>query len=299
MIEIFGDGIRDEIGIWLEIVGESSVPHEARRLTFVSVSLVLHEEKTFLEIRCLSPTINRQFYLFATAVADRVSEYKETPQEAVDLELRNFGALLQEKYSLSIERQIGLLGELLVLERLVVSEGPFAVDAWIGPQGEPHDFKIGNREFEVKTTSGTRRIHVINGLKQLTPSPECSLFILSVLLGPGGKDSGSSLPMKIEEIEQLLKRDSGCLKAFHDSLESVGYVTADRSQYDRSFALRRPLALIPVDAKFPVITMSSLFTSIGEAAHRLDHIEYHVNVEGLESEEGTELYSTIFPWYEA
>jgi len=298
-IEVFGDGINDRIGIWLELTGNANIPEQASRLASVSINRVTRGEKSFLEIVSLSSAINRQFYLFVIAVADRILESNQIASEAVALELESFAALLQEKLFLSIERQLGLLGELLVLDRMIATDGPKATKAWIGPRGEPHDFRVGNHEFEVKSTSGTRRIHTINNLTQLAASPDCSLFILSVLLGPAGKDSGFSLAMKVEATQLLLKDSHDCGKLFMDNLELAGYSSRDHSQYTRAFDLRRPLALIPVDSNFPVITGQTLKNAIGEIAHRIDHFEYDVNVEGLESEEGTELYSTMFPWPKA
>ena len=295
-INIFGDGIRDQIGIWLEVPDGLHIPDEFRRLSFLSVRSVSHNGKEMLEIACLSSEINRQFYVFAITLADRVLQSRESPIEAFANELVSFASLAKEKLLLSIEKQIGLLGELLVLERMILSEGPLATEAWVGPQGEPHDFKVGNLEFEVKTTSGTRRIHRVSNLAQLMPSLGCSLFFLSVVLGPGGKDNGFSLATKIETIERLLKENAECLKRFVRNMEALGYESAYHAQYSRVFALRRPLAIIPVGDGFPVITLKTLNLAMGEIAHRIDHLEYDVNVEGLEYEEGSTVYTTVFPW---
>jgi hypothetical protein len=296
LVEVFSDGISGRIGIWLESATVVAVSEKARRLAFVSIQTVKRDEKLFLEISSLSPMIHRQFYVFVTAVADRVLELNQSISEALDLELESFAALLEEKALLSIERQLGLIGELIVLERMITADGPQAIDAWIGPRGEPHDFRVARNEFEVKTTAASRRVHTIHNFTQLIVSPNCILFIVSVLLGPAGRDSGFSLAKKIDSIRSLLGGSRSRENEFHVHLESYGGVAHDYSQYDRSFDLRRPLAVIPVDSFFPAIVPSSLKSILGEEAHRVDHIVYDVNVEGLESEEGTKLYSEVFPW---
>jgi len=296
LIEVFGDGISDRVGIWLETEADVNIPEQAKRLALVSIQTVKRGEGFFLEIVSSSRLINRSFYLFATAVADRVLQMNQSPSEAVALELQCFAALLEEKPLLSIERQLGLIGELIVLERMISADGPQAIDAWIGPLREPHDFRVMNSEFEVKSTAGSRRIHTIHNLTQLTVSPGCLLFIVSILLGPGGKGGGFSLATKIESIQSLLKDSVQHEKGFIDRLESCGYSSQDHSQYNRAFGLRRPLALVPIDSRFPTITSTSLQYLLGEEAHRIDRFVYDVNVDGLESEEGTEFYAEVFPW---
>lgn len=243
LIEVFGDGINDRVGIWIESTADVNIPEQAQRLALVSIQTVKRGERSFLEIVSSSPLINRQFYLFANAVADQVLQLNQSPTEAVALELQCFTALLEEKSLLSIERQLGLIGELIVLERMISADGPQAIEAWIGPLREPHDFRVVNHEFEVKSTAGTRRIHTIHNLTQLTVSPGCLLFIVSVLLGPGGKDGGFSLATKIESIQKLLKGSVDQESLFRERLESCGYSGRDHSQYNRAFGLRRPLAL--------------------------------------------------------
>lgn len=296
VIEVFGDGINDRVGIWIESLAEVNIPEQVRRLAFVSFETMEREGVSFLEIATISPLINRQFYLFVTAVADRVLEFHQSASEAVVLELQSFAALLEEKSLLSIERQLGLMGELIVLERMISADGSAAIAAWIGPLGEPHDFRNGNSELEVKTTAGTRRIHTIHNLTQLTVSPGCSLSIVSILLGPAGKDGGFSLATKIESIQNSLKGSAKDEEQFLTALESSGYSSQDHSQYNRLFALRRPIAVVPIDSQFPTITSSTLQALLGQEAHRIDRFVYDVNVEGLESEEGTEVYETVFPW---
>ncbi len=296
VIEVFGDGINHRVGVWIESPVEVNIPEQARRLAFVSVQTVKHKAVSFLEIATTSPLINRQFYLFVTAIADRVLDSHQSAIEAVTLELQSFAALLKEKSLLTIERQVGLIGELIVLERMLSADGSGAIAAWIGPHGEPHDFRVGNSEFEVKTTISTRRIHTIHNLTQLTGSPGCRLFIISILLGPPGKDSGFSLAEKIESINRSLKESPNEKKQFLTALESNGYSSTDHAQYDRLFALRGPIAVVPVDSQFPTITSSTLKALLGHEAHRIDRFVYDVNVEGLESEEGTEVYEAAFPW---
>lgn len=296
IIEVFGDGIKNVVGMLIECPDITLIPDQAKRLASVSFQTIQRDEKLFLEIATTSHLINRQFYSFATAIADRILESQQPPAEAIALELRYFTALLEEKRLLSIERQVGLLGELIVLEKMIRSDGPDAIQAWIGPQGEPHDFRAGRNEFEVKTAAGSRRIHTIHNLTQLLASPDSSLFIMSILVGPAGKDGGFSLASKIESISRYLEAAPHRLHEFQDALQSLGYSDRDQSHYDRAFILRRPLAVVPVNSQFPAVTASGLLSLLGQEAHRIDRFVYDVNIEGLESEEGSDDYVFVFPY---
>ena len=296
LIEVFWDGDTKTAGLWVQTTAAGAIPDAATRLASVSAQLIERYGVAVLEIRTTSSLINREFYLFANAIADRILETGQPADDAVAHELACFGTLFEQRRILSIERQIGLLGELLVLERMISDDGPDAMEAWIGPQGEPHDFRIIDNEFEVKTSVGTRRIHTINSLAQLIPSPGSSLFIMSILLGPPGSDSGFSLAGKVEAIGESLATIPNRQRQFKSALESLGYLQLDHSHYERRFTLRRPLAIVPIDNQFPSITSASLFTLLGREAYRVDRLIYDVSIEGLESDEATTLYQSVFPY---
>src|SRR5439155_24656480 len=94
----------------------------------------------------------------------------------------------------------------------------------------------------------------INGAAQLFPSKGCSLFLASVQLGPAGAGSGFSLPEKVESLLKLLSSGPALIRRFTSALESYGLRKAELAHYPQRFSLRRPLALIPVDKKFPAIS---------------------------------------------
>ena len=236
-----------------------------------------------------------QFYHFAVAVSERILVERRPAIDAVLLELQCFAELLEEKPLLGVERQLGLIGELIVLERLIAKHGADGLNAWGGPQREPHDFRLGTVELEVKTTIRPQRVHTIHGVEQLVPSDGCSLFLISVLLGPSGNGDGFSLADKVQKVSSLLASAPARLQQFVAALETCGFRDVDRAHYTRRFALRRPIAVIAVDESFPAITRSTIQSILGQLAPRLDAIQYDVNVEGLEQEDGTAGFVAIFP----
>ena len=294
-IDLFWDGAAKRMGLWLEIAPTTVLPSELLKLSFISSDIVAVGSRKFLEIATVSKPLRRQFYHFAVAVSERMISGSMSATDAVASELQCFADLLAELPLLGVERQIGLLGELLFLEKLALIHGAKILDSWGGPQGEPHDFRVDDHEFEVKTTVAPKRVHIIHGSEQLVPSKGCSLYLLSVLLGPPGSSAGFSLSGKVRDLKQLFAVDKLRLGRFVAALEKVGLRKADLPHYLRKYSLRRALAVIPVDKKFPALTRPVVQQSLGALALRIDSLQYAVNVEGLEREEGTPQFSIAVP----
>jgi hypothetical protein len=292
LIELFSDGVGERIGIWVETV-ETAIPPEMLKLAFIAIRVFTQRHRRLLEVASSSSQLQRQFYHFAVAVAERILTGNAAPIEAVASELHCFAEMLEEKSVLGIECQLGILGELLVLERLVVRNGPDAVEAWIGPCGEPHDIRIATQEFEVKTTVTSKRVHTINGAEQLVPSKDCLLFLISIVLGPTGKGDGFSLPEKAEAILSRLASAPSRAEQFRAALKGCSLRKEDYVFYGRRYALRRPLAVVPIKKGFPALTRPVIQRALGEQAKRVDSLHYQVNVEGLEIEEGSQDFPVI------
>lgn len=293
LVEIFGDGETNQIGIWIELTSDTIIPPDLTTLEFIRTRIISQHGKQLLEVSTPAASLLRQFYHFAEAVAERVLVEKRPATEAVSLELRCFSDLLDEKAILGIERQIGLLGELLFLEYLMARRGIRALDSWLGPIGEPHDFRLETSEFEVKTTLSTKRIHIIHGMEQLVPSIGCKLHLVSILLGPPGTASGFSLADKVSHLATLLSPDSTRSRQFEMAIESCGFRTTDRAHYTRQFVMRRPIGLVRVDQHFPAITRPAIQSLLGTQASRVESLQYDVNIDGLEHEEGTTEFQAV------
>ena len=206
-----------------------------------------------------------------------------------------FKELLKEKPLLGQEKQTGLLGELLFLERIIELKGENAIHAWGGPYDEPHDFRLDNLEFEVKSTLTTKRVHTIHGVGQLVPNEGCELYLFSVMLGPAGGSKGFTLPEKADHLESRLSKTQSTKDRFLTALKQVGLKKDDYLHYNTRYSLRRPFAIAPVDQSFPAITRPTIQNSLGPLANRIDSLQYQVDIEGLEKEEDTPEFSAVLP----
>jgi hypothetical protein len=276
LLEIFADHSGKRIGMVVEKGSSKGVDPNLSRLLMLEVESISRSGNPALRVSCNRPKLFREAYLFLTAVADRILTDGLEPAEAVDGELRALEALLDVKGGLSIEKQIGLFGELLVLEQLLLTGGPSTVAAWTGPMGEAHDFRIQGCEFEVKTTTGGRRIHSINGLHQAVSSSGSSLSFLSIQLAKAGQGEGESLPELISRLGKSLECDREARSSFFSLLREVRYFDEDAPLYSSKWKLRTAMKLVPVDGSFPKIDPEALKLSMGSAYSLLEEVSYKV-----------------------
>jgi len=293
-IHLFVDSRGARIGMHIHGVGKQ---HQVLSpLATAQVRLVLVGGDEVLELSTSEMGLYQQFYVLLMDVADRVQLSGRAPAVAIEEALRDWKELLREVPLLTLEAQTGLIGELWMLERLIHAHGPAAVDAWVGPSGEPHDFRIGNYEFEVKTTRMLERVHVINGLHQLVPSSGQQLFILSLQFGPGGHKAGETLPGMIARLRQHLGADASKLGRFNAGLASLGYRDVDAERYPAQMLLRTSPALIPVDDDCPRLTQDNVRSALGSSfAERIRDVHYRVDLSGLGCLDGTPDFLSILP----
>jgi Putative PD-(D/E)XK family member, (DUF4420) len=200
---------------------------------------------------------------------------------AVERSLSSYRELLSGRGRISDERVVGLLGELLVLEYLVTTHGEVpAVQAWLGPDAEEHDFVLPSFDAEVKTTLTERRNHVIGNETQLETSPDRPLWLISIqLTRAAAAPQGFGLPAVIERIRGTL---SYAANAFDAHLRSVGWRAGDADLYKERYMWRsRPTAYL-VDDTFPAITRRRLDKVVPQA-ELVGRVVYRVDVTGLEA----------------
>jgi len=208
--------------------------------------------------------------------------------------LVNWRQLLHSVTLLSVERQVGLVGELWVLTRLILRAGAGALAAWTGPLGELHDFRLATDEFEVKTTISATRSHMINGEGQLVASPGHRLFIVSIQLEPAGT-GGRSLPELIERVAGLLTHSPGVAERFQEQLANVGYTEGDSALYAERWQLRNQPHLVVADETCPRITRAGIVTLDPKNSQRISEVHYRVNLEGLGAPAKSAQFQSILP----
>jgi len=124
---------------------------------------------------------------------------------------------------ISENKQIGLVGELLVMHHILIPAiGIRAALQWSGPLAERHDF-VGNKvHVEVKSTTRSIDQHEISRLDQLRPPAGKRLLLASVQLERtiAGEHSVASLR---EAILDALGNDGAALDQFEFKIQKMGW----------------------------------------------------------------------------
>ncbi|MCG2620858.1 PD-(D/E)XK motif protein [Arthrobacter sp. I2-34] len=198
--------------------------------------------------------------------------------DALEHAVKAFKELIQSHTKLSVDQQVGLVGELLVLDRLVSTIGPDdAVAAWLGPLTEQHDFALGDIDVEVKTTTSEKRKHVISGIGQLAPNPGRELWLVSLQLTRAGGAPGWTLP---ETVERVMRSVHEHAQAVNQKLEGLGWYRGDSDLYPDRWMWRSDPKAYVVDEKFPALTTARLSAAVPRL-ELISDLHYRIDVSGL------------------
>lgn len=178
---------------------------------------------------------------------------------------------------LSLEEQKGLIGELMVLETLIlpILSAADSVAAWHGPLGAPKDFEVGRVCIEAKARRGAATPYVaISSEHQLDTSGIDLLFLHVSELDQelsAAKD-GFTLTTVAERCRtRIATSDRGATEPFEALLEATGFRWED-DYSDVQWAIGRQ-HLFKVTSGFPAITAGSCPGGVTNVRYSLSLIE--------------------------
>ncbi|WP_367140782.1 MULTISPECIES: PD-(D/E)XK motif protein [Streptomyces] len=271
-----------DIALHLQLSPRQRLPRSPHPL--IRVEEIAHQGLRMARLRTTQRNLLRDFHDLLCAVADRVTVERRTPEQAFGETVRAWRALLEKPRELSMERRIGLMGELTVLGSLAAAHGwAAAVESWKGPLGEEHDFSAEAYDIEVKTTSAEERRHSVHGFGQLTPSPGRPLWFVSVQMTRGGA-AGRTLTQCVESVRsEVADQAPGAL----DRLDALlGGVALPRGQDEERWRIRTVPLVLETDDRFPSLDRSVLAGLPKEAGERIKSIAYDIDLTGMEPSPG-------------
>lgn len=171
---------------------------------------------------------------------------------------------------LSSEAELGLFGELVVLDRMITAGMPErqAVDSWQGPLDGLQDFMPGGGGIEVKATLSAGGFPaMISSLEQLDESLRQPLFLAAVRLGLD--PSGMTLPAKADATRTRLGGNPAALDLFDVRLMQAGLPRTMAERYTRRF-LTVSTVVLPVQDAFPRLTRAHVHPAIRKARYEID-----------------------------
>jgi hypothetical protein len=172
--------------------------------------------------------------------------------------------------TLSAEAEIGLLGELIILDTLIASGLPDidAVNAWQGPIGGIQDFQIGTGAIEVKTTASNGSFPAkISSLEQMDNSLVQPLYLAGVRVAL--HDSGITLPAFADAVRLKFISNSPAQSIYENRLIQARLLKAHSDSYTRRF-VHSSTVTFHVNEAFPRLTTSNVRIEIRKARYELD-----------------------------
>ena len=209
--------------------------------------------------------------LFTTVCADALQVAEGAPEngelEVILARLEAWRQFLRERRSgLGRNDVVGLLGELLILQKLLELNAAL-LPAWRSPDDGLHDFEHGGHSLEVKATLGLATLIHISTLDQLDPAGTHLLHLLHIRLveAPDGQSLGD-----VAQLVRLLLVDENDRRAFDNALLRRGLMPDDAGARAAPKVGVRDLSAYLVDATFPKLIRASVPSAVNDATYSLD-----------------------------
>ncbi len=232
------------------------------------------EDAKELHIYLLDNQLKDIFSLFIENIVEEISK-SVTENEAL-VETSNVVLKWKKLFDkinfqgLTIERQKGLIGELLLFNSLLDEE--YSIDAllesWTGPDFNDKDFRFGSFGIEVKLTSSKVPKVKISSERQLDNENLTKLYLVLYVVEEV-KDKGFSLNSIIEQIRTKINNNQNALKFFNERLLLVGYFDEDFENYKRQYAFRKR-NFYEVTSDFPRLVASDLPIGLFDTKYNIE-----------------------------
>lgn len=253
---------------------------DVRALARLSVDTVDVDGTDWFQLSVDAQGMHYEAYSVLASIVDDMRDGRSFVVAVSDA-LRAFRQLLDSRHGLIPERQQGLLGEMLVLRHVRDVAGPeVAVDSWLGPSAEEHDFGFDGFDAEVKTTTSETRSHVISSVTQLEASVARPLWLVSIQLTRAGTaGSGWSLAELVADLRTSLGAGN---ERFLDHLRLLGWRDTDHDLYLTRYKLRSAFRAYLVDGDFPAVTRARL-KAVVPRPELVGDVSYRVDVSTLQA----------------
>jgi hypothetical protein len=171
---------------------------------------------------------------------------------------------------LSPEAEVGLFGELVVLDAMIEAGVPAkaALEIWQGPDDGLQDFMLASGGIEVKTTIAAGEFHArITSLEQLDDSLRQPLFLAAVRLAldPGGQ----TLPQFVDALRIRFEENRPVADLLDLRVLQAGLLPMSSDRYKRRFR-HLSTAVLAVRDNFPRLTKATVHPCIRKARYDVE-----------------------------
>jgi hypothetical protein len=159
---------------------------------------------------------------------------------------------------LTVESQIGLVGELFLLRDTILGKQPAqtAIAGWVGPADAAQDFLLPGVAIELKssTVSHTDEVH-ISSLDQLDAEAIPMALVLCCMLLWAADPNGSTLPELANDLRVRISEENSAARSLLDArLFEAGYLDAQADLYRHRKYSVREISFYLVSGDFPRLT---------------------------------------------
>lgn len=268
------DAREKRLSLRIPIPAKAEVPPNT--LTHIEIVVKEDDGQYFLEITMTDERLLIDGYTMFCSISDRIQLDGAAPIDALEDTLTRWHSILAIRTRMSHQAEVGLFGELLVLEALLADRGDVAIEAWKGTSGEEHDFGFMDADVEIKTTTGERRHHWIHGLNQLLDTPPTPLWLLSIQITRGGLESGRTLGALIDDVLSATT-DAPTNARLQEMLTASLWRQEDDDLFSESWRLRTAPLALHIDETFPRLTSERL-TQCGVSVAAIRQVDYEIDV---------------------
>lgn len=235
------------------------------------------EGRALLVLRLMAGEHRDLFYRLCTDIvaATSVAESGEEALSRMVVRTWRWHRLLRSGRDgrLSREEQMGLIGELLVLEQhlMPVVGAADGVRAWVGPVGDPRDFRIGSIGVEAKARTPLAPGIRISSAEQLDSTDAARLFLHVADVGEAAAeaDAGETVADVVRRVhDAVAARDLSAVGDFEDRLSAVGFEWSD--DYSDYRWMITDTSVFEVVAGFPRLTPSGIPSGVHEVRYGID-----------------------------
>jgi hypothetical protein len=229
-----------------------SVSGDAVRVRLVQL-VVAGRPSSFLEVSCDLAHLQAVFRALVDDVLRRLQE-GAGPEKAVADAIEEFRALLKRRHVLSFDAQVGLFGELSLLNDLLLLN-PNASKVWTGPLGQRYDFSGTSVCAEVKTTvqRDGRKVHISSVDQLQLPGEGRALVLVHTTIERAGAGG-----MAVRDlISQAMTRatDAAALERALAAQQLEGWRTDEMLASERFSIIRT--TFYRVEGQFPRVSPES------------------------------------------
>lgn len=236
----------------------------------------------------ISRTEEGQLDLFEAMLVDVMSHVMQTDGLPHKIIFKRFMDRVQAwqafmgrgKKGLSRKDELGLMGELIILRKLLTQNLPAndVIKWWRGPLHGIQDFQMFGSAIEVKASLSDHGFEIdVFDVEQLDPSGLQMLYLSAVRLKPSTE--GETLPQMIQSIKTILKGNPDALNLFEIALNYSGYSSLYESDYSLATSVEEVI-YFEVDQKFPSLRRKDIPVEVGR-------VKYSIEVDLLTKPENT------------